>query len=105
MSQTFRRDKLRRLIEAGRVVRTESYHFDDMMGQSITRVGKDGAVEMPVKMTDASEHWTRPEGFVYLYPSDLTGHGRAHQNADGTVTLYVHSNCNFTFRILPVVKS
>ena len=27
--QTFRRDKLRRLVEAGRVTAVGSYHFDD----------------------------------------------------------------------------
>jgi hypothetical protein len=29
-----------------------------------------------------------------------SGSGRAWLNENGTVTLYVHSNCNYTFRIL-----
>lgn len=33
---TFRRDKLKRLIAANRVVLADSYHFDDMLGESRT---------------------------------------------------------------------
>jgi hypothetical protein len=35
--KTFRRDKLRRLVEAGRVETVYTYHYDDMMGEQRTR--------------------------------------------------------------------
>jgi hypothetical protein len=41
----------------------------------------------------------REEGIAYVYASDFGGHGRAYQGESGLVTLYVHSNCNYTFRI------
>jgi hypothetical protein len=40
--KTFRRDKLRKLIEAGRVVTVGTYSFDDMSGERRT------SHEMPV---------------------------------------------------------
>lgn len=101
MSNTFRRDKLKRLILANRVVLTSSYHFDDMLGESRT------AKEMPVAMTESGpDMWkTRKEGTCYLFPSDLSSKSGccylASSSRTDLVTLIVHSNSNYTFRILP----
>jgi len=103
--KTFRRDKLKRLIEANRVVLHDSYHFDDMTGESRTRGNP-----MPVGITESGpEMWkTRKEGTCYLFPSDFkTKSGCCYDagvhQATGhqLVTLIVHSNSNYTFRILP----
>jgi hypothetical protein len=92
--KTFRRDKLRRLVEAGRVTAVGSYHFDDMYGAS-----RDKAKGMPVAI-DPGDWKLRKEGVCYLFPSDFTsGCGRAWQNEDGTVCLYIHSNSNVDLRI------
>ena len=91
--KTFRRDRLRRLAEAGRLETVSTYHFDDMLGESR------GAKPLPVAIRPADWHDLR-EGICYLFPSDFTsGSGSAWLNEDGTVTLYVHSNSNYTFRI------
>jgi hypothetical protein len=94
--KTFRRDKLRRLVEAGRVTAVGSYHFDDMYGES-----RDTAKNMPVAMKPAD--WKdRKEGTCYLTESDFTSDcGRAWENENGTITLYVHSNSNFDLKINP----
>lgn len=90
---TFRRDKLRRLVEAGKVTTVSTYSFDDMYGES--RSNK----PMPVKLVPADRKEMR-DGTVYLFPSDFTSKsGAAWLNEDGTVTLYVHSNSNYTLRI------
>lgn len=97
--KTFRRNKLRRLIEAGKVVMAASYHFDDMMGESRTQ----GAA-MPVAMyPEGPDGWrqTKP-GTCYVRPFELeTKSGACWQSENGIVTLYVHSNSNYDFRILP----
>lgn len=98
--KTFRRDKLRRLVEAGRVECAGSYHFDDMYGES-----RDGAKAMPVAMKPADWHDMK-EGVCYLTESDFTTNsGRAWLNENGTVTLIVHSNSNFDFRILDKARA
>jgi hypothetical protein len=90
-----RRDKLRRLAEAGRLTLTSSYSFDDMHGESRTENR-----QIPVQMMPADRQ-TR-EGICYLFPSDFaSGSGRAWVNPNGTVTLIVHSNRNLTFTVLP----
>ena len=101
--KTFRRDKLRRLIAAGRVVATDTYHFDDMTGTSRNQT------ERPVGLTKSGpDEWkNRQEGTVYLFPSDFTSKsGTCYESGttpegDLLVTLIVHGNSNFTFRILP----
>ena len=91
--KTFRRDKLRRLCESGRLVLVESYHFDDMTGSEST------TKEMPVAILP--KDWTnRKEGICYLHTSDFDSScGRSWMNDDGTVYLKVHSNCSYTFGI------
>lgn len=91
--KTFRRDRLRRLVEAGRVVLASSYSFDDQYGSD--RTDK----EMPVKMVATGGD--RPEGTCCVRRDHFEGSGRAWENPNGTVTLIVHSNLNFTFKILP----
>jgi hypothetical protein len=93
--KTFRRDKLRKLIEAGRVVTVGTYSFDDMSGERQT------SHEMPVAMYPESGDWhdCKP-GTVYLRHHDLTSKsGCAWMRPDGTVTLIVHGNSNYDFRI------
>lgn len=92
--KTFRRDKLKRLVEAGRVQLAKAYHFDDMYGTSRTNE------PMPVAMMPADWH-DRKEGVCYLRDGDFNSQvGRAWLNDNGTVTLIVHSNSNYDFRIL-----
>jgi hypothetical protein len=90
-SKTFRRDRLLRLARAGKLVMVESYHYDDMTGSSRS---KD---ERPVRVLEHGGN--REEGVAYVYASDFDGHGRAYQGAGGVITLHVHSNCNYTFKI------
>lgn len=93
MSKTFNRAKLRKLVEAGKVTLVSSYHFDDMSGENGTRQPMPVAMR-PEKIED------RKQGVCYLLASDFTsGSGRAWSNQNGTVTLYVHSNSNYDFRI------
>jgi len=93
--KTFRRDKLWRLAEKGKLVLVESYHFDDMYGATQTKK------EMPVKVL--SPGGSREVGVCYVSKYEFEGYGRAWENPNGTVTLYVHSNwtCNYDFRVLP----
>lgn len=107
---TFNRGKLLRLAKAGRLVIASSYHFDDMYGESRStapvpvavkwwgRVLSPGVITPP----DAREYAGKDQqaGVAYMTESTFKSHGRAHLNPNGTVTLYVHSNCNYTFTIL-----
>lgn len=99
---TFRRDVLRRRIERGGVTLVGSYHFDDQTGSERT------SASMPVALVpdpQPKDWWKqRVPGTCYIYPSDFTGSGSCWINPDGTVTLYVHSNSNYTFR-LPAPKA
>jgi hypothetical protein len=98
-TKTFNRGKLRRLCEQGRLELADAYHFDDMHGESRTHQA------MPVAIMPPG-HWSeRKEGVCYLFSSDFkSGSGSAWENVNGTVTLYVHSNSNYTFRILESPK-
>lgn len=91
--KTFRRDKLRRLIEAGKIVAVESYSFDDMHGSS-----RQQGISAPVAMKP--DDWRdRKEGIFYLSPFEFTTKsGACWINPDGTITLIVHGNSNYTFR-------
>lgn len=92
--KTFRRDRLKRLVEQGKVVLVGSYNFDDMHGESRSQ-----GIEMPCAMKPAD--WRdRQEGICYFSDHDFnSGSGRAWVNPNGTITLYVHSNHNVTLRI------
>ena len=94
--KTFRRDRLLRLARAGKLRLVGSYHFDDMYG-----VSQAVEEEMAVKVQPADPDWwkTRERGVCYVRPDEFDGHGRAWLNENGTVTLIVHSNSNYTFRI------
>ena len=95
MATTMRRNVLKRLAAQGKLETVSTYHYDEMSGQSI------GKRPLPVRLTDTSEHWTRPEGFCYLFPSDFASScGHASKNDDGTIDLYVHGNCWYTFRVV-----
>lgn len=92
--KTIRRDKLLRLAKAGQLVAVDSYHFDDMSGESRMRDGN-----KPVRIM--AEYGDFKEGFYNLRESDFDSScGSAHLNDDGTITLYVHSNSNYTFRLV-----
>ena len=92
--KTFNRGKLRRLVEAGKIVAVGSYHFDDMTGES-----RSSGIAMPVAMKPAD--WKdRKEGVFYVTEWDFrSGSGRAWEE-NGVITLYVHSNSNYDFRIV-----
>ena len=93
--KTFRRDKLRRLVEAGKVETVSTYHFDDMYG--VDRSDK----PMPVAMKPDDWH-DRKEGVCYLTPHDFTSQSGCcyvRDEASGIVTLIVHGNSNYDLRI------
>lgn len=93
-SGAVRRDWLMRQVEKGRVVAVGSYHFDDMTG------GHRGKWEgAPVAIAPADWH-DRKEGTVYIRRDEFEGKvGRAYAGENGIVTLYVHSNSNYTLRV------
>ena len=92
---TIRRDKVRRLAEAGKLVLAGSYHFDDMYGESRSKEA------LKVKVVPYQQR-TYEEGYCYLDPGDFTTKsGAAWINPNGTITLIVHSNSNFDFQVIP----
>lgn len=96
MMRTFNRGKLRKLVEAGRVEMTGAYSFDDMTGAELIRDKR-----LPVRMHPGDWHDCQ-QGTCYLHEHDFKSKsGRAWENPNGTVTLVVHSNCNYDLRILP----
>lgn len=93
MSKTYNRGKLLRLCLAGKLELMGSYSFDDMMGESRSRS------TMPVAIKPA-DYRDRKEGICYVTEWDFkSSSGRAWSNENGTVTLYVHSNSHYDFRI------
>lgn len=102
MSKTMRRDKLKRLAAAGRLVMIDSYHFDDMLGES-RHEGK----EIPVRLRKGPGDFE--QGVCLLSDHDFTS-GVGHASVTNTprgeiVNLYVHSNSNMTFRVLPEAEA
>lgn len=92
---TFRRDKLRRLAEQGKLVLVSSYEYDDMSG--LTQQ-KDVSIPVAISPSDFRE---RKEGIAYIHPSDFdTVSGRARKGDNGTIHLKVHGNCYYDFRIV-----
>lgn len=93
--KTFRRDRLMRLAQAGKLRMVDGYSYDDMSGESRTQ-----GADLPVAMKPA-DYRERQEGVCYVSEFYFqSGSGRAWLNPNGTVTLYVHSNHNLTFRIV-----
>lgn len=97
---TVRRDWLLRKGLQGKLVMSGAYHFDDMLGESRS------SEQLPVVIYNQAENpdwWrNRKEGAAYIGTYNFTGSGgRAWKNADGTITLHVHSNCSYTFKVLP----
>lgn len=97
MSKTMRRDTLLKLAKAGRLVAIDGYSFDDMTGESRWSGQKPvNVLPMDVK---SREHM---EGFYNIGEWDFTGScGHASVSENGSVHLYVHSNCSHTFKIIP----
>lgn len=90
---TFNRGKLRKLVEAGKVTMVGSYHFDDMHCEDRSHD------EMPVAIKPEDWH-DRKQGVCYLSDWDFRSvSGAARINPNGTISLRVHSNCNYTLRI------
>ncbi len=97
MITNFRRDKLRRLIEAGKVETVSTYSFDDMHGASR------GDKTMPVAI-DPGDWRARQAGICYVSPYKFTtksGCCYVRDPANNIVTLIVHGNSNYEFRIKP----
>jgi hypothetical protein len=93
---TFNRGKLRKLVEAGKVVMAGAYHYDDMTGASRVQ-----GQAMPVAMKPDDWH-DRKEGVCYLTEWDFkTKSGHAYESGNGIITLIVHGNCNYDLKILP----
>jgi len=90
--KTFRRDKLRRLIEAGKVETVSTYHFDDMTGESRSHR------PMKVAIKPADWHDQQP-GVCYLSEFEFTTKSGCCYEKDGIITLIVHGNSNYDFRI------
>ena len=89
------RGQLLRLARAGRLVAVDSYHFDDMHGSSRTQ-GR----ETPIHVLAPGE-WATP-GLFCVHEWDFkasSGHVRPDGRPDHW-TLYVHSNSNYTVRVL-----
>lgn len=96
VSRTVRRDMLLRLARDGRLVCVKSYHFDDMTGTDRT------CKEMPVAIHEPGTPANYREGVCTLRPDHFEGKpGHATRREDGTIWLYIHSNLNYTFRVLP----
>ena len=93
---TMRRDTLLKLAKAGRLVAVDGYSFDDMLGESRFSGQK------PVNVLPHEGVRDHKEGFYNIMEWDFNGSrtGHASVSPNGSVCLYVHSNCNHTFKIL-----
>lgn len=90
---TFNRATLKKMAEQGRLEMIDSYHFDDMHGEERTEK------VLPVEIIGEDRGGCK-EGVCRLFPFDFKSKsGRAWKNPNGTITLKVHSNCSFTFRV------
>jgi len=90
--KTLKRNILRKMIERGELVAVDSYHFEDVLGES-----RGSATGKPVRI--ATSGTDCKNGFCNIFASSLTSRcGSAWINEDGTITLYVHSNCSFDFK-------
>jgi len=96
--KTVNRGWLRRMVKAGRIVAVSACHFDDLHGED-----RGLPQEMPVKLWADYPDWhDRQEGTIYLHDGDFKSKsGCCYQNANGTITLIVHSNSNYDLRLLP----
>ncbi len=91
--KTFRRDKLRRLVEAGKLITVGTYHFEDMTGVQRT--------DTPMPVAIAPRDWRdRKAGICYLRSDEFDGKsGCCYQDDSGVITLIVHGNSNYDFRM------
>ncbi len=93
--KTINRGLLLRRARASRLFLVGSYSYDDMSGSNRT-----AGQRMPIALADGVPWQERKPGHAYLHESDFsTSSGCAWANEDGTVTLIVHSNCNYTLRV------
>ena len=93
ISKTVNRAALLKLAVAERLVALESYHFDDMTGTSRFKGSK------PVRIIAPGQDV--PEGIFRVFAFDFKSKsGGAWLNSNGSVTLDVHGNCNYTLGIL-----
>lgn len=91
--KTFNRGKLRKLVGAGKVTMIGSYHYDDMSG------GERSEKRLPVAVAPADRN-LRQNGTLYLSEHDFTSKsGHCYVSGPATVSLIVHSNCNYEFEI------
>jgi len=91
--KTLNRSTLRNMINRGEIISGSSYAYDEMSG---TTIGN-GENPRPVRFMedDGNKDYQK---FYYIWRTDLTTKsGRAYYNADGTITVIVHSNLNYTF--------
>lgn len=90
--KTVNRGYLKRMVERGELEVVHYYSFDDMYGAQ-----RGVPAPMPVEI-DPGDWQKRKEGTCYLRPDHFTGYGRAWENPNGTITLIIHSNLNYTFK-------
>lgn len=92
--RTIRRDKLMRLAMAGKLVAVGSYHYEDSTGSERMKDGR-----FPVRIQTPEERCR--EGWYNLMEHDFKSNsGCATVSDDGkTVSLYVHSNCNYELQM------
>jgi hypothetical protein len=89
----YNRGKLLREAKAGKVVVVGSYHFDDMFGETNSK-----NCVTPVYIKEEGQENKR--GYCTLTAWKFkTKSGCAYDNGNGVITLIVHSNCNYDFKV------
>lgn len=95
--KTIRRDLLLRLARAGKLVLVGSYSFDDQHGSDVIQPG----AARPGDAEPAARGLVPTGGHVLGAGQRVRGQARPRVGEhNGTVTLYVHSNSNYDFRVL-----
>lgn len=100
--KTIRRDALLRMAAAGKLLVVDAYRFDDQTGSERSKEPR------PVMVMPSDPDWWkkapadggRIQGVCYIRASDFSGSGRAYEQTNGDITLIVHSNLNYTFRVV-----
>ena len=96
--KTIRRDKIKRLIENGKIEARCKYRYtDDYAYDNIANFGKTGW--LPARIS--SGYSDKKEGYINFEEHDFRyKSGTAWENEDGTITFMVLSNNSFALRIV-----
>jgi hypothetical protein len=90
---TYNRGKLLRLAKAGKLVTVSTYSFDDSYGAS--RSSK----QMPVVVRTPENQGIYQDGICYVREDEFKNYGNATEH-NGIITLHVHSNKNYDFKVI-----